>query len=74
MATHMEELEAKVLNLSATDRSRLLDKLLASLDHDQSVEDAWKKEAKRRDDEIESGTVVAESGDAVMARLRAKLK
>jgi putative addiction module component (TIGR02574 family) len=74
MATPIEELEAKVLNLPVVDRSRLLDKLLASLDQDQSIEDAWKKEAKRRDDEIESGVVVADSGDAVMARLRAKLK
>lgn len=74
MATPIEELEAKVLNLPAAERSRLLDKLLASLDQDHSMEDAWKKEAKRRDDEIETGAVVADSGDVVMARLRAGLK
>ena len=74
MSTSIEELEAKVLNLPAIDRSRLLDKLLASLDQDPSIEEAWKKEAKRRDEDIESGAVVADSGDAVMARLRAKLK
>ena len=74
MATPIEQLEAEVLNLPATERSRLLDKLLASLDQDRSVEDAWMKEAKRRDDEIESGIVAATPGDVVMARLRAGLE
>ena len=74
MATPLEALEAKVLNLPAAERSQLLDKLLASLDQDHSIEDAWQTEAKRRDDEIESGAVVADSGDAVMRRLRAGLK
>ena len=74
MATPIEALEAKVLNLPAAERSHLLDKLLASLDQDHSIEDAWQTEAKRRDDEIESGAVVADSGAAVMRRLRAGLK
>ena len=74
MVTPIEQLEAEVLNLPATERSRLLDKLLASLDQDRSVEEAWMKEAKRRDDEIESGIVAAIPGDVVMARLRAGLK
>ena len=74
MATPIEELEAKVLNLPAADRSHLLDKLLASLDQDHSIEDAWQTEAKRRNDEIESGAVLADSGAAVIQRLRAGLK
>ena len=74
MVTPIEQLEAEVLNLPATERSRLLDKLLARLDQDRSVEEAWMKEAKRRDDEIESGIVAAIPGDVVMARLRAGLK
>ena len=48
MATPPEELEAKVLKLPAAERSHLLDKLLASLDQDHSIEDAWPTEAKRR--------------------------
>ena len=74
MATLIEQLEAEVLNLTATERSRLLDKLLASLDQDRSVEEAWMKEAKRRDGEIESGIVAAIPDDVVMARLRAGLE
>lgn len=74
MATPIEELEAEVLNLPPAERSRLLDRLLASLDQDRSIEEAWMKEAKRRDDEIESGAVAAIPGDIVMARLRASLK
>ncbi len=74
MATPIEELEAVVLNLPPTERSRLLDKLLASFDQDPSIEDAWMKEAKRRDDEIESGAVAAAPGHVVMARLRTGLE
>ena len=73
MSITLEALEAEVLNLPVADRSRLLDKLITSLDADQAVEDAWKAEAKRRDEEIESGTVQAIPGDVVLARLRAGL-
>ena len=72
--TPIEQLEAEVLNLPATERSRLLDKLLASLDVNRSVEDAWMAEARRRDDEIESGIVPAIPGDVAIARLRAGLE
>lgn len=74
MTASLESLEAEVLNLPPSDRSRLLDKLLASLDVDQAVEEAWMKEARRRDAEIESGAVQAVPGNVAMARLRAGLR
>lgn len=74
MSTSIETLAAEVLSLSSSDRSNLLDSLIASLDADPDVEDAWMKEAKRRDDEIESGAVVALQLDDVLSRLRAQLR
>lgn len=74
MSIPLDALEAEILNLPSTDGSRLLDKLIASLDADRAVEDAGAQEAKRRDDEIESGTVQAIPGDAVLARLRAGIQ
>lgn len=74
MTMPIEALEAEVLGLPSAERSRLLDRLIASLDTDPTVEDAWMREAKRRDEEIESGTVQAIPGDLALARLRAGLK
>ena len=72
--TTIEALEAEVLNLPSTDRSRLLDKLIASLDSDRAVEEAWMQEAKRRDDEIDSGAVEAVPIDVVLVKLRAEIR
>ena len=73
MSTTLEALEAELLKLLPADRSRLLDKLIASLDADGAVEEAWMQEARRRDDEIESGAVQAIPGEVVLAKLRAAL-
>ena len=74
MTMPIEALEAEVLGLPSAERSRLLDRLIASLDTDPAIEGAWMLEAKRRDEEIESGTVQAIPGDVALARLRAGLK
>lgn len=74
MSITLESIEAEVLNLPAADRSRLLDKLIASLDADQAIEEAWRVEARRRDEEIESGAVQVIAGDVVLAQLRAALR
>ena len=73
MSTHIEAIEAELLNLPSADRSRLLDKLIVSLDADPALEEGWRLEARRRDDEIESGAVQAIAGDVVLAKLRAAL-
>ena len=41
MSTTLETLQAEVLRLSPSDRARLLDRLIASLDVDTQAEDAW---------------------------------
>lgn len=69
----LEVLEAEVLKLGTAERSRLLEKLITSLDSDQEVEAAWELEVDRREAELEAGTVLAGSGQEAIARLRAKL-
>lgn len=74
MLTTIEAIEAEVLNLPSTDRYRLLDKLIASLDSDREVEEAWMREAKRRDDEIESGAIETIPVEVVLTKLRAEFR
>lgn len=71
--TNLEVLEAEVLKLAPVDRSHLLERLIASLDIDPEVEEAWAREADRRDAELESGLIVAVPGEEAIARLRARL-
>ena len=71
--TTLELLEAEVLKLSALERSRLLERLIASLDTEPEVEAAWEKEADRREAELDAGSVIAVAGDEAIARLRARL-
>ena len=74
MSIPVEVLEAEVLNLPPAERSRLLDRLLASLDPDPEWEDAWAREVERREADIAAGKAAWLPGDAVVARLRATLK
>ena len=74
MLTTIEAIEAEVLSLPPTDRSRLLDKLIASLDSDREIEEAWMREAKRRDDEIESGAIETIPLEVVLTKLRAEFR
>lgn len=73
MSTNLEVLEAEVLQLPPVERSHLLERLIASLDSDPEVEEAWAREADRREAELESGSISAVSGPEAIARLRARL-
>ncbi len=73
MNTTVEIIEAQALQLTAADRSHLLERLIASLDTDPDIEAAWEQEADRREAELDSGDVTAIPGPEAMARLRAKL-
>jgi len=73
MNTRLEALEAEAMKLAHADRSHLLERLIASLDPDAEVEEAWEQEADRREAELESGTVATVPGHEVMARLRSRL-
>jgi putative addiction module component (TIGR02574 family) len=71
--TSLEVLEAEVLQLPPADRSHLLERLIASLDMDPEVEEAWAREVERREAELDSGSVAAIPGPQAIARLRARL-
>ena len=74
MSTSIEVLEAEFMNLPVADRSRLLERLIASLDTDSEIEKAWVQEAERRDAEIESGAATEVPGAQALARIRSKLQ
>lgn len=73
MATSIHELEAEVLNLSATDRARLLERLIESFEPESMVQDAWVAEAIRREAEVLSGKVALVPGGEAIARVRARI-
>lgn len=72
MASSLEVLQAEVLRLSPADRARLLDRLVASLDVDASVEAAWDAVADRREQELSAGTAHPVPVDVAVARLEAR--
>ena len=72
MATHVEILEAEALQLPPAERALLVQALVASLDEDTAVEEAWAAEVKRRLAQIESGEVRMIPGDVALAQVRAK--
>lgn len=74
MSIPVEVLEVEVLSLPPAERSRLLDRLLASLDPDPEWEEAWAQETDRREVEIAAGRATWLPGEEVVARLRAKFK
>jgi len=65
----LEVLEAQALKLSAADRSRLLERLIASLDVDPDVEAAWDAVADAREAALETAQVMAVPLDEAIARL-----
>ena len=67
-----QELEAHVLRLSRHERARLAQKLIASLDEEDEIEVAWTEEAKRRYEELRSGSVEALPAEQVFAEARAR--
>ena len=73
VSTNLELLEAEVLRLAPVERSHLLERLIASLDSDPEVEEAWERDADRREAELESGSIVDVPGQEAIARLRARL-
>lgn len=70
----IEALAEELLQLPAETRSRLLDRVVASLDADRARDEAWDALAAKRDAEIESGATTPVSGADVLARLRAELR
>lgn len=70
----VEALEAAALTLSSSDRARLVERLIATLDVDPEIEEAWAAEVERRHAEIESGAVSLLPGPETLAKLKAEFK
>jgi putative addiction module component (TIGR02574 family) len=73
MPTQLEIVETEALKLSVEERARLADRLLASLNEDAEVDEAWAREVERRIAEIESGRAQLVPAGEAMARARAAL-
>ena len=70
----VETLEAAALPLTPADRARLVDRLIATLDPDPEVEEAWAAEVERRQNEIENGTVSLLPGPESLTKLKAEFE
>ncbi|MDR2154688.1 MAG: addiction module protein [Burkholderiaceae bacterium] len=70
MSIAFEVLQTEVLHLPPSDRAKLLDRLIASLDVDAEAEAAWDALAEKREQGL--GARVAVSADVAIARLEAR--
>lgn len=74
MAIQFEVLEAEALKLGTAERARLVEHLIASLDEDSEIEEAWAAEVERRIEAVEAGSVQLIPAVDVIAQARATLK
>jgi putative addiction module component (TIGR02574 family) len=74
MAQNLEAVEAAALQLLPAERARLVERLIASLDADPAVEEAWVAEVERRNAEIESGAVSLLPGPETLAALKERYR
>jgi len=72
MPNSLEVLQAEVLQLPKSDRSKLLDRLIESLDADTAIEAAWDAVAEQRAQEIDSSAVKAVPFEEVLAGLKTR--
>jgi putative addiction module component (TIGR02574 family) len=65
------EIRAAALKLSAVEKERLAEELLASLDgpEQRSIDAAWAAEAERRIDALDAGTATGISADDVFRQI-----
>ena len=74
MQTQFEILEAETLKLTTSERARLAEHLIASLDEDTEIEEAWAAEVDRRIADIENGSVQLIPVAEAIAQARVLLK
>lgn len=73
MQITMKNLEEAMLTLSVEERVHLLDLLLASLETESGVQEAWLRLAEQRRDAVLTGKVAMVPGDDALARVRKRL-
>ncbi|HOI66868.1 MAG TPA: addiction module protein [Thiomonas arsenitoxydans] len=69
----LEDIEAAALQLPTSDRARLAERLLISLDEDDEILASWVEEAERRGDAYERGEMEAIDFDESIAKARARI-
>ncbi len=74
MSSSLEVLEAEALQLPEVDRARLIERLIASLDTDPKVENAWAEEVERRLAAIENGTAAWLTGPETLNEIKAQYR
>lgn len=74
MSNKLDLLGAEALKLTRDEREALVQQLLASLQDDASVSEAWAVEIERRIAEIESGEVDLMPVADALAQVRSTLK
>lgn len=72
MSMTLEALETEVFRLSPSDRSRLLEHLISSLDEDEEMEAAWDAVAAQREAQIDNGMAALIPFEAAIARLESR--
>jgi putative addiction module component (TIGR02574 family) len=70
----VETLQAEALQLPASERARLIERLIAGLDSDPAIEEAWAAEVERRHAEIDNGAVSLLPGPEALATLKAEFR
>ena len=74
MDTTLEILEERAMTLTVSERAALAQRLLASLDEDQELDDAWAAELDRRIAAVESGEMKTIPVAEALAQVRATLE
>lgn len=72
MRPDLEALEAEALRLPESERTLLIERLVASLGMDPAIEAAWIFEVNRRYDEVKEGKTTLRSGSEALAKLKAE--
>ena len=73
MPVPVEVLAQQVLQLPASDRTRLLDQVISSLDTDRERDARWNDLAAMRDAQADADPSVLVAGPEAIARIRASL-
>jgi len=74
MTISFEVLEAEARNLPPAERARLLGHLIASLDEDAEIEEAWNAEIVKRIESIDCGSARLVPAAEAISQARAALK
>jgi len=72
----LQKIEDEALHLPQKERAQLIQRLVLSLESpsDEELQSDWLLEARRRAEELESGSVQAVPGDEVMRKARALIR